>query len=148
MINKEKCLTWSVWRVVEFVINTSFHRPFLEVSHLVHVLQVQNKRNCYGGHSSCTQKWPQAIIHVNISDQKVTILVTHNPEGIVFDLSGEELIFLNPPLDAAFTGVVRKDGLTWPHLSATGDKTWGMVASWSRRWCFHKPSDSNTGPFY
>lgn len=41
---------------------------------------------------------------------------THNPEGVVFDLSGEALVFIDPPLDAAFTGVVWKDGLTWPHL--------------------------------
>lgn len=55
--------------------------------------------------------------------QKVTVLDTHNPEGIMFDLSGEALVFIHPPLDTAFTGVVRKDCLTWPHLSAASDQT-------------------------
>lgn len=53
------------------------------------------------------------------ADQKVTLLDTHNPEGIVFDLFGKAHVFISPPLDAVFTGVVWKDGLTWPHLSAT-----------------------------
>lgn len=51
-VTSEKCFTWSIWRVVKFVINTSFHRSFLEVRHLVHVLQVQNKMGCYGGFGS------------------------------------------------------------------------------------------------
>ena len=41
---------------------------------------------------------------------------THNPEGVVLDLSREALVFIDPPLDAVFTGVVWKDGLAWPHL--------------------------------
>lgn len=53
------------------------------------------------------------------TDQNVTLLDTHNPEGVMFDLSGEALVFISPPLDAVFTGVVWKDGLTGPHLSAT-----------------------------
>lgn len=35
-----KCLTWSVGRVVEVVVSAAINGTLLEISHLVHVLQV------------------------------------------------------------------------------------------------------------
>lgn len=42
--------------------------------------------------------------------------LTYNPEGIVFDLPGEALVLINPPVDAILAGVVWKYSLSWPHL--------------------------------
>lgn len=42
--------------------------------------------------------------------------LTYNPEGIVFDLFGEALVLINPPVDAILAGVVWKYCLSWPHL--------------------------------
>lgn len=40
---ENKHLTWSVWRIVEFVISTALNGTFLEIRHLIHILQVQHK---------------------------------------------------------------------------------------------------------
>lgn len=45
--------------------------------------------------------------------------LTHNPEGIVFDLLGEAVVLINPPLGAFIAGVVWEHRLSRPHL---GDK--------------------------
>lgn len=42
--------------------------------------------------------------------------LTYDPEGIVFDLPGEALVLISPPLCAVLTGVVWEYGLTRPHL--------------------------------
>lgn len=34
----------------------------------------------------------------------------------MFDLFGESLILINPPVDAVLAGVVWKYSLPWPHL--------------------------------
>lgn len=103
---RRKCLTGSVGREVEIVSQAAVHRSFLEVRYLVHVLQVQSETGFPVG------DWLQAKGHAlmfPLSD-------THNPEGVVFDLSGEAQVFISPPLVAVFTGVVWKDGPAWPHL--------------------------------
>lgn len=42
--------------------------------------------------------------------------LTYNPKCVVFDLLGEPLVLIHPPIDAVGVGVVWKYGLPWPHL--------------------------------
>lgn len=37
----------------------------------------------------------------------------------MFDLPGEPLVLINPPVDAVLAGVVWKHSLSWPHLRGT-----------------------------
>lgn len=65
---------------------------------------------------SCRCKVNLGVLWVTSYRSKLMHSDTHNPEGVVFDLCVEALVFIHPPLDAVFTGVVWKYGLAWPHL--------------------------------